>query len=263
MPQGVQVTSGILWRGTGVFALLELGLLFLLARHVHVSQWRWRTVDRVESAMYIHRMHRTQLYLDTELHARLKALARRRGRTLSELVREALVQVYGPTDIEEQIKTTKAIAGLWRDREDLGEATPSGYAAHADLTGVVLDSNIIIEILRGRRAVVEADLALGRAGVRVYCTAVSWAEVYAGMRPGEETAIRSFFDARGEVVLDARIGRHAGGYLARYAKSHGVEIADALVAAAAATSGLRLWTLNRKHYPMEDLQFYQPSRARS
>src|SRR5712692_5043563 len=39
-------------------------------------------------------------------------------------------------------------------------------------------------------------------------------------------------------------------YLARYAKSHGVEIADALVAAAAAVSGLRLWTLNRKLYPM-------------
>ncbi len=78
------------------------------------------------------------------------------------------------------------------------------------------------------------------------------------MRPGEETATRSFFDARGEVVLDARVGRHAGRYLARFAKSHSLEIADALVAAAAATSGLRFWTLNRKHYPMDDLRFYDP-----
>ena len=46
-------------------------------------------------------------------------------------------------------------------------------------------------------------------------------------------------------------------YLARYAKSHSVEIADALIAAAAATSGLRLWTLNRKHYPMQDLRFFE------
>ena len=37
---------------------------------------------------------------------------------------------------------------------------------------------------------------------------------------------------------------------------HGVELADALVAAAATTSGVRLWTLNRKHYPMPDVRFY-------
>jgi hypothetical protein len=47
-------------------------------------------------------------------------------------------------------------------------------------------------------------------------------------------------------------------YIARYSRSHGVEIADALVAAAAATTGLRLWTLNRKHYPMPDVRFYEP-----
>lgn len=104
-----------------------------------------------------------------------------------------------------------------------------------------------------------AAVALGEAGVPAYCTAVSWAEVYAGMRPGEEAATRAFFEASGEIALDSRIGRHAGEYLARYAKSHGLEIADALIAAAAAVSGLRLWTLDRKHYPMDDVRFYEPS----
>jgi hypothetical protein len=65
-------------------------------------------------------MHRTQLYLDRDLHARLTSLARRRGRTLSDLVREALVLVYGPAQTEEEIKTLSSIEGLWRDREDLG-----------------------------------------------------------------------------------------------------------------------------------------------
>ena len=51
---------------------------------------------------------------------------------------------------------------------------------------------------------------------------------------------------------------HAIPYLARYARSHGVEIADALIAAAAVTAGLRLWTLNRRHYPMPDVAFYSP-----
>jgi hypothetical protein len=70
--------------------------------------------------MYIHHMHRTQLYLDRDLHARLTALARRSGRTLSELVREALVMVYGPAQTEEEVRTLRGIEGLWRDRDDLG-----------------------------------------------------------------------------------------------------------------------------------------------
>ena len=84
------------------------------------------------------------------------------------------------------------------------------------------------------------------------------AEIHAGIRAGEEPLTQAFVEARGEVVLDATTGRRAGSYLARYAKSHGVELGDALVASAAATSGLSLWTLNRKHYPMPDVRFFAP-----
>jgi predicted nucleic acid-binding protein len=141
------------------------------------------------------------------------------------------------------------------------EAATQRYAPDPevpDLTGVLLDSDVIIEILRGRRAVIDAALALDERGVPTYCTAISWAEIYAGIRPGEETLTSAFFQARGEVVLDGVAGRQAGSYLARYSRSHGVEIADALIAAAAATAGLRLWTLNRRHYPMPDLELYEP-----
>jgi predicted nucleic acid-binding protein len=41
-------------------------------------------------------------------------------------------------------------------------------------------------------------------------------------------------------------------------RSHAVELADALIAAAASVTGLRLWTLNRRHYPMPDVRFYEP-----
>ncbi len=140
------------------------------------------------------------------------------------------------------------------------EAHAGGYASHqkGSLNGVILDSDIIIEILRGRTDVIQAAYALEGSAIPTYCTPISLAEVYAGIRPGEEGVTRAFFEARGEVVLDADTGRHAGSYLARYARSHGVEIADALVAAAATTSDLRLWTLNRNHYPMDDIQFFDP-----
>ena len=69
--------------------------------------------------MYIHPMTRTQLYLDDAVHGRLTRLAKQQGRTLSELVRDALARVYGAVGPEEQLRTLRAIEGLWRDRDDL------------------------------------------------------------------------------------------------------------------------------------------------
>jgi len=48
----------------------------------------------------------------------------------------------------------------------------------------------------------------------------------------------------------------AGDYLKRYAKSHHVELGDALIAATASIHKLELWTRNRRHYPMNDVAFY-------
>jgi predicted nucleic acid-binding protein len=140
------------------------------------------------------------------------------------------------------------------------EAAAQRYAPEAQvppLTGVLFDSDVIIEILRGDPDIVDAVASLEASGTPTYCSPVNWAEIYAGIRPGEEAVTEAFFCARGEVLLDAEVGRRAGAYLARHAASRGVRIADALIAAAATTSGLRLWTLNRRHYPMEDLEFYE------
>jgi predicted transcriptional regulator len=65
-------------------------------------------------------MVRTQLYLDDSVHERLRRLARKQGRTVSDLVRDALERIYGAAGTERQLKTLDAIAGLWRDRDDLG-----------------------------------------------------------------------------------------------------------------------------------------------
>lgn len=137
------------------------------------------------------------------------------------------------------------------------EAAAEGYATES-LTGVLLDSDVIIEVLRGQPEVIAEMIALERSGAATYSTAIAWAEIYAGIRPGEEGPTRAFFSARGDVVLDRETGQRAGEYMARYRSSHGVELADALVAAAASTSGLLLWTFNRRHYPMADLRFYEP-----
>ncbi|PWU24146.1 MAG: CopG family transcriptional regulator [Candidatus Rokuibacteriota bacterium] len=73
--------------------------------------------------MYIHLMVRTQLYLDEAVHRRLTNLARKQGRTLSELVREALSRTYGATTTDHRKATLHAIEGLWRDRKDIGDSS--------------------------------------------------------------------------------------------------------------------------------------------
>ena len=78
--------------------------------------------------MYIHRMVRTQLYLDNDVHRRLRTLAEQQGRTVSDLVREAIARAYGSGDIDQRITTLESIASLWRDRRELGET--ASYVRH-------------------------------------------------------------------------------------------------------------------------------------
>lgn len=73
-------------------------------------------------------MIRTQLYLDVAVHRRLQQLARRQGRTVSELVRDALVRTYGIQNTDQRVATLRAIEGLWRDRKDIVDS--SAYVRH-------------------------------------------------------------------------------------------------------------------------------------
>jgi len=73
--------------------------------------------------MYIHRMVRTQLYLDEGIHRRLQVLARRQGRSISDLVREALTRTYGAGGVDERASTLRAIEGIWRDRDEIADSS--------------------------------------------------------------------------------------------------------------------------------------------
>ena len=122
---------------------------------------------------------------------------------------------------------------------------------------VLVDSDILIEVSRGRNAdIVSKWMDLSNSDAAVLYSPVSVAELWAGARPSEHDALNNLFRALTCAPIDGEAGRQAGVYLRQYRRSHGIEIADALIAAGAVANGAELWTRNRKHYPMKEVSFF-------
>ncbi len=122
---------------------------------------------------------------------------------------------------------------------------------------VLLDSDIVIEVLRGRdRAILSQWSALADASSPILISPITIAEVSAGAFENETEKIARLFTPLTCVPIDRKIGQLAGEFLRLYSRGHGLKIADAFVASSAVQSQAALWTRNRKHYPMPELSFY-------
>lgn len=115
---------------------------------------------------------------------------------------------------------------------------------------VLLDTDIIIEILRNHQTTIKEIKQLYEKGIILACCPITFAEIYAGIRKGEEKTISNFFNTIICYPIDEKIGIKAGMYLKKYSQSYGVEIADALIAGCARQNDCLLMTRNKKHYPM-------------
>lgn len=125
------------------------------------------------------------------------------------------------------------------------------------MKSVLIDSDILIEVSRARNSALLARWdQLSRNDTPLLCSPVTVAEFWHGARPQEHQTLHALFTTLDCVSIDTTIGQKAGEYLRQYAKSHHVELGDALIAATASTHKLDLWTRNRRHYPMKDLVFY-------
>ena len=72
--------------------------------------------------MYIYIVERTQIYLNAEEARALERLARRTGRTKSQLIREAIDQTYlqSRRDREQVLAVLRRAAGSWKRRKETG-----------------------------------------------------------------------------------------------------------------------------------------------
>lgn len=72
---------------------------------------------------------------------------------------------------------------------------------------------------------------------------------FRGMKDRERRKTEELLDAFPVLEIDASVGAGAGDILRRYAPSHGVTLADALIAGTVMCHRMKLWTMNRKQYP--------------
>lgn len=125
------------------------------------------------------------------------------------------------------------------------------------MSGVLVDSDILIEVLRGRKLDVAAlwtDTVA--ANEPLFYSPVTLAEIRHGMRGHERGSTERILSSMVIVPIETEIGARAGDYLRAFHASHAMELGDALIAATASVHHLDLWTQNRKHFPMKDVQFF-------
>ena len=120
----------------------------------------------------------------------------------------------------------------------------------------LLDSDVIIWHLRGRKEVTEVLRDLQRFGLPA-CSALSVLEIQLGVKKGEEEKTDRFLKSLRIFDVDMEIANKAA-KLIRRDKARGVtlDLPDSVIAATCILHGLILVTYNTKHYPISKKKFH-------
>lgn len=121
---------------------------------------------------------------------------------------------------------------------------------------LLIDTDVIIDYLRGQKDAVAYIEGLIE---KPLLSAITIAELYGGVREGDErNALNAFIKAFDIVDVDEAIATKGGLFRRDYGKSHGVGLADAMIAASAYSRNATVVTLNKKHFPMTEITVIVP-----
>jgi hypothetical protein len=113
---------------------------------------------------------------------------------------------------------------------------------------LLLDTDVLIDFLRGHS---KAVAFVNTHSARIILSSIVVAELYAGVKGDAElVTLENFVSLFHVVPVSLQIAKIGGLYKHDYGKSHGVGLADAILAATAEAENAELKTLNIKHYPM-------------
>ena len=119
---------------------------------------------------------------------------------------------------------------------------------------VLLDTTVVIDLLRGRADAQRRLRALREAGDDAYVCAVNVEETVRGLLPREHEPARRLFAGLRVAPLDSAEGWRAGEWRRHFAaRGRTLAQADCLVAAAAHAISGRLATANPKDFPMREV----------
>ena len=113
---------------------------------------------------------------------------------------------------------------------------------------MLLDTSVLVDYLRGNKAASDYLESLSK---RPAASVIVAMELIAGAKSRrEENRITHLEEAVVLIPVTLDIARRAGEFTKHYRASHGIDDADALMAATAEQHKLPLATLNVKHFPM-------------
>jgi predicted nucleic acid-binding protein len=120
------------------------------------------------------------------------------------------------------------------------------------MKSILIDTDVLINFLRGRDQAREfLQSSIGEADL--FCSAITVAEIHAGMKEHERERTEELLDSLAIVEVTKAIAEKAGSYK-RTIRSQGLELDDCIIAATAFAKHAVLATGNDKHYPMADIK---------
>jgi predicted nucleic acid-binding protein len=123
------------------------------------------------------------------------------------------------------------------------------------MAAVLLDTTVVIDLLRGHEEAVRRMHALRSGRDSAYVCAINVEETVRGLRPAELGSARRLFAGLRVAPLGDREGWRAGEWRGEQARrGRTLTQADCLVAAAALSVGARLATGNPRDFPMRELE---------
>ena len=115
----------------------------------------------------------------------------------------------------------------------------------------LIDSNVVIDVLRNHRPAVELLQRLVAERTWLAASEILRFEVLAGARPAEEPDVERFFADLAWIPVDETVARRAAALARQFRQSHsGIEDGDYLIAATALELEAELLTTNVRHFPM-------------
>ena len=116
---------------------------------------------------------------------------------------------------------------------------------------VIVDTNVVVDVLRGSRHATVAIRERIEAGQVLCMSVLTRFELGAGARPNETDSLSEHLDLYDHVEVDSNIADRAAALARAYRKSHSaIDPIDYMIAATTEVHADELLTLNVKHFPM-------------